>query len=191
MAQQVRTADQILNDLKPTASMLNGPTRGIRPAAPTPAPAASEPAQAPANMLHAAISAPVNVPAPQNAQAKSAEPAAPTSSLTVLFQSGSAELTPQAIQALNELGTALSNPSLAGFRFRIEGHTDTVGTREYNLSLSEQRAKAVAAYLESKFAIDPGRVEPVGVGPDHPLVPTPAQTPEPRNRRVQVVNLGA
>jgi OOP family OmpA-OmpF porin len=177
-AQQVRSSDQIVKDLQPTASMLNGPTRGIRPAAPVASPA-------PANVVPAATSAPTHAPA------KAAEPAAPSSSLTVQFQNGSAELTPQAVKALNELGTALSSQSLAGFRFRIEGHTDTVGTREYNMALSEARAKAVAAYLQSKFAIDPKRIEPVGVGSDHLLVPTPAQTPEPRNRRVQVVNLGA
>ena len=52
------------------------------------------------------------------------EQSAPSVSLTVQFDTGSADLTPQAVQALNDLGAALSNPSLATYRFRIEGHTD-------------------------------------------------------------------
>jgi OmpA-OmpF porin, OOP family len=46
-------------------------------------------------------------------------------------------------------------------------------------------------YVAKKFGIDPSRLEAVGMGEDGLLVATPQQTPEPRNRRVQVVNLGA
>jgi outer membrane protein OmpA-like peptidoglycan-associated protein len=109
----------------------------------------------------------------------------------VPFDNGSAELTPQAIAALDELGKALSSSALASYKFRIEGHTDTVGSKEYNLSLSDRRAAAVSAYLEQKFGVNQSRLETVGVGEAHLLVPTPDQTPEPRNRRVTVVNLGA
>ncbi len=178
-AAQVRSADEITKDLTPNPSMLNGPTRGIRPAAP-PAGAAGANSYVPAATgNHAA-------PSPQARHI-----AAPASSLTVQFKTGSAELTPQAVAQLTELGKALSSSSMSGFRFRIEGHTDTVGTKDANLTLSERRAQAVADFLESKFGISRNRVEPVGMGSDHPLVPTPDQTAEPRNRRVQVINLGA
>src|SRR4051812_10195214 len=50
----------------------------------------------------------------------------PAVSLNVLFATGSAELTPEARQTLNDLGRALTNPALTHFRFRLEGHTDTV-----------------------------------------------------------------
>jgi len=172
-AAQVRSADDIAKDLTPSASMLSGPTRGIRPIAPTVgAPTAGAPSG-----KHS-----VSAPAPHSA--------APATSLTVQFRTGSADLTPQAVQQLSELGKALSSSAMSGFKFRIEGHTDTVGTKEGNMVLSEQRAKAVAEFLEKKFNISQDRVEPVGMGAEHLLVPTPDQTAEPRNRRVQVINLG-
>ena len=117
--------------------------------------------------------------------------AAPSVSLTVQFATGSADLTPQAIQTLDNLGKAMSDQSLSPYRFRVEGHTDTVGTREMNKSLSERRADAVADYLATNFHIDRSRLQPVGMGEDNLLVPTPDQTNEPRNRRVQVVNIGS
>jgi outer membrane protein OmpA-like peptidoglycan-associated protein len=117
--------------------------------------------------------------------------AAPSVNLTVNFASGSAELTPQAMSTLNELGRALSSSELSGYRFRIEGHTDTVGSPEYNRALSEQRAQAVVSYLTSKFGVQPARLQAVGMGEKGLLVPTPPQTANPSNRRVQVINLGA
>lgn len=111
--------------------------------------------------------------------------------LTVLFANGSAGLTPQAGRALEELGKALTSQELSGYRFRIEGHTDTVGAPELNKTLSAKRAEAVVAYLKSKFGIPPARLEAVGKGDSDLLVATPPQTAEPRNRRVQVVNIGS
>ena len=92
--------------------------------------------------------------------------------LTVTFSSGSAQLTPQATRTLEELGKALASPDLAGFRFRVEGHTDTVGDEAMNRSLSERRAAAVVQFVASRFGIAPSRLEPVGLGESQPLVPT-------------------
>ena len=115
----------------------------------------------------------------------------PEVSLNVLFATGSADLTPDAIQTLNDLGRALTDPALAAYKFRIEGHTDTVGSRDYNKALSEARATTVAEYLAGKFQVDRSRLQPVGMGQEGLLVPTPDQTPEQRNRRVLVVNAGS
>jgi outer membrane protein OmpA-like peptidoglycan-associated protein len=111
--------------------------------------------------------------------------------LTVVFATDSAQLTPQAMAVLDELGRALSNRQLSDYRFRIEGHTDTVGTPDYNRTLSEQRAEAVVAYLTTKFGVAASRLQPIGMGEQGLLVPTPPQTPEERNRRVAIINLGA
>ncbi|HVZ09611.1 MAG TPA: OmpA family protein [Rhodopila sp.] len=116
--------------------------------------------------------------------------AQPTLSLTVPFASGSADLMPSAIPTLRKLGAALSSPDLAGSHFRIEGHTDTVGTAEFNRDLSERRAVTVSEYLEKNFNIPADRIQTVGLGFDQPAVTTPPDTPEPRNRRVQIVNTG-
>jgi OmpA-OmpF porin, OOP family len=115
----------------------------------------------------------------------------PAISLSVQFATGSAELTPQAVQMLDNLGKALNDQALASYRFRIEGHTDTVGSPEYNRELSERRAEAVVNYIVSKFGVQGSRLQAVGMGEQGLLVATPEQTPEPRNRRVQVINLGA
>jgi len=117
--------------------------------------------------------------------------AAPAVSLNVLFATGSAELTPEAVRTLNDLGRALSDPTLSAYRFRVEGHTDTVGGRDYNKALSDRRAIAVAEYLAVRFNVDRSRLQPVGLGQDGLLIPTADQTPEPRNRRVLVVNIGS
>ncbi len=111
--------------------------------------------------------------------------------LTVDFVTGSASLTPDAERQLGVLGQALTSPALAKCRFRIEGHADTVGTPQGNKDLSLRRAQAVSAYLEQKFTIDTARLQPVGLGTSQLLVDTPDQTPEPRNRRVRVVNLSS
>jgi outer membrane protein OmpA-like peptidoglycan-associated protein len=117
--------------------------------------------------------------------------AAPSVNLIVQFKTNSAELTPSARRTLDELGNALSNAALAEYHFRIEGHTDTVGSRAANKALSERRAAAVVDYLAGQFGVDRARLEAVGMGDEAPLVPTPPQTPEQRNRRVRVVNMGA
>ncbi|MBW4092471.1 MAG: OmpA family protein [Proteobacteria bacterium] len=115
---------------------------------------------------------------------------APSVNLNIDFATGSAQLTPEAVATLDSLGRALTDPTLAHDRFRIEGHTDTVGSAATNQALSEQRAQRVAEYLEDKFSIPSARLKPVGMGEQDLLVPTPPQTPEARNRRVRVVNEG-
>lgn len=184
-AQSNPTADQMIQALAPGAgSPLIGHTRGIRPAKPA---GAVESATAPA-ATPASASAPVAAAA--RAPAVSSD-ASPSINLTVQFATGSAALTPQAVRTLDQLGRALSSPTLASYHFRIEGHTDTVGTKEANRVLSQTRADAVVAYLASKFGVDKARLEAVGRGSDALKVATPDQIPEPRNRRVQVINTGA
>lgn len=173
------SASQIINSLKPSGNLVSGGTRGIRLAAPsgdtTQPSAKSSPTQQP----RVASSKPV------------ATPAGPAVNLTVNFANGSADLTPDAMKTLDELGQALSSNELSAYKFRIEGHTDTVGSPAYNKSLSERRAEAVVGYIAKKFNVDPSRLQAVGMGEEGLLVTTPPQTAEPRNRRVEVINLGA
>ena len=189
-AQSNPTAAQIIQSLKPTGNLLKGGTRGIRLAAPPPAAAPSPAATTAQPTPHESMSSPqvaTAKPVPATPQTQSP----PSVNLTVDFAFGSAALTPQARATLDQLGRALSSQQLAGYHFRIEGHTDTVGSPAYNLKLSKERAKAVVHYLVSKFDVQRARLQAVGMGEAGLLVPTPPQTPEPRNRRVQVVNTGA
>jgi OOP family OmpA-OmpF porin len=176
-AQNSPSADQIIQSLKPSGNLLKGETRGIRVVNPDAAPATPAPAQGKAT---ATAATPTTAP----------PSAAPAVSLTVEFATGSDELTPQARATLDALGKALSSADLANYRFRIEGHTDTVGSPAYNQALSQRRAEAVARYLEKSFGVASARLEPVGMGEQGLLVQTPPQTPNAQNRRVKVVNLG-
>ncbi|MCK8784044.1 OmpA family protein [Roseomonas sp. NAR14] len=117
--------------------------------------------------------------------------AVPAISLTIVFPTGSWLITPAAEKMLAPLGMALTSPQLAPFRFRIEGHTDTVGWPDQNQLLSERRAMAVRDYLVWRYGISPARMVPVGMGSSQLAVPTPDQWPEVRNRRVQILNLGS
>jgi OOP family OmpA-OmpF porin len=186
MAQGHPSADQIINSLKPSGNLVMGGTRGIRVVAPTNE-AATQPAPSPAQQPRVASSKPIAVPAAPAPAATSG----PAVNLTVNFANGSADLTPDAVRTLDALGRALASQDLAGYHFRIEGHTDTVGSADYNRTLSERRAEAVVDYVARKYGVDPSRLQAVGMGEEGLLVATPPQTPEPRNRRVQVINLGA
>jgi OOP family OmpA-OmpF porin len=178
------SSDSILKSLTPTGTI--GPSRGIRAVNPAPE------AAAPSGTAGSAPSGTGRATPSRTAAAASSGSAgaAPSVSLSVQFQTGSAQLTAPAMQTLNQLGQALSQPALAPYRFRIEGHTDTVGTAAYNKQLSDERAAAVVEYLATNFKVDRSRLEAVGMGEEGLLVATPDQTNEPRNRRVAVVNLG-
>lgn len=68
----------------------------------------------------------------------------------------------------------------------VVGHTDTMGTREYNCSLGMERALLVKKILVS-LGIDPAHIEVTSHGEGNPLVRTEDEVPEPHNRRVEVV----
>ena len=105
----------------------------------------------------------------------------------ITFEYNSAELTPSARAVLDQLAIALQSERLADGQFLIEGHTDAVGSDDYNRALSEERARAAREYLASK-QIGEVRLETVGMGEDELLEDTDG--PSEINRRVRVVNLG-
>lgn len=119
-----------------------------------------------------------------------APPDRPAVSLMVTFPTGSAALTPQAEALVGSLARALGSADLAAYRFRIEGHTDTVGSAALNQTLSERRAATVRDVLVARYGLSPARLEALGLGETQLLVPTPDGRAEARNRRVQVINLG-
>lgn len=183
---------QTIEALKPRP----GKSRGSRPVV---APPSSDAGHSTATTATTTTAAPVATPTarPVVASAPPARPVpapatdadAPAVDFNILFASGSADLQPSAVKTLDTLGQALASSELASSRFRIEGHTDTVGSREENQSLSARRAAAVVQYLTSRFHIDPSRLESIGRGQEDLLVKTGDQVNEPRNRRVRVVNV--
>jgi OmpA-OmpF porin, OOP family len=89
---------------------------------------------------------------------------------------------------VGRMADALHHPLLAGNRFLIVGHTDVTGTRTHNLGLSDRRAAAFEQILESVFRISPDRLIAVGLGEEQLLPNIPPD--DPRNRRVELLNIG-
>jgi outer membrane protein OmpA-like peptidoglycan-associated protein len=102
----------------------------------------------------------------------------------VLFETDRAELKPGAERALDGLVRALRDDPAASVS--IEGHTDSVGGRDYNIDLSLRRAETVKDYLASR-GIDPGRVSARGLGADYPVASNATEAGRQQNRRVEVV----
>jgi outer membrane protein OmpA-like peptidoglycan-associated protein len=111
----------------------------------------------------------------------------PKIDLEIHFDYNSADISKGSTQAVQELGKALSDPSLKGSTFVVAGHTDAIGGEEYNQGLSERRADTIKRYLTEKFGINGSDLVTVGYGKTKPK---DANAPmDPVNRRVQVVNM--
>lgn len=78
-----------------------------------------------------------------------------------LFGFNKDTLRPQALQTLNQLATRLNNADVESAR--VEGHTDFMGTDQYNQTLSERRANVVANYLVSQ-GVPAAKISAVGYG---------------------------
>jgi outer membrane protein OmpA-like peptidoglycan-associated protein len=119
------------------------------------------------------------------------EPGAPpTLRLPVYFEFDSDRLQSDSVVLLERVGVALSAQELAAFRFSVEGHTDSVGAAEYNDALSQRRAAAVERFLEGA-GVPSARLETVGRGESAPVATNVDPTGRQRNRRVELINLGA
>jgi OOP family OmpA-OmpF porin len=198
VAAQADTTDDLIRQLD--LSRGTRVTRGVRPhdtgAAAYTAP---EPTVRRPMVARPVYSAPIarHNPAGAPAQAFAATPAAEapaepqgSANITVQFETGSDRLSAGATDILDHLGRALSSPELAKNEFRIIGHTDSVGRSDANQLLSERRAASVVDYIASHFGIDRSRLVAEGRGQSEPRVPTAPGVAEPRNRRVQIVNMG-
>lgn len=100
------------------------------------------------------------------------------------FATGQAAITPASDAVLSDLFAVLT--ANADWRLRIEGHTDNVGDKAANLTLSQARAEAVAAWLTGK-GIDAGRLTTAGLGDTQPVGPNTTEDGRARNRRVVLI----
>jgi outer membrane protein OmpA-like peptidoglycan-associated protein len=110
----------------------------------------------------------------------------PTVQVAVSFQGNSDALSPDAGILFATIGQALSDPSLAKFKFVIGVHTNSVGSYEYNKSLAQLRAKAIVNQLAAIYGIAADRLFPYGFG----RVPETSSTDEVPREAIQIVNLG-
>src|SRR6185295_5539536 len=102
----------------------------------------------------------------------------------VNFAFNSAEIEPAARPVLDQAAELLKeNP---GVDVRVEGHTDAIGSDEYNRELSVRRAEAVYRYLVNR-GIDPERFTVEGFGKTRPIASNDTESGRAQNRRVELL----
>lgn len=105
----------------------------------------------------------------------------------VLFDVGKADLRSGAREALARLAGIVVN--YPGLQLSVEGHTDSTGTEEFNLRLSEQRAESVRRYL-AQGGVDPEAISVVAYGEATPVADNSTAAGRQQNRRVEIVVSG-
>lgn len=101
----------------------------------------------------------------------------------VNFATGSDKISPDSFALLDQVASVLKqHPDIV--RLAVDGHTDNVGAEKSNLTLSQKRAVAVAAWLV-EHGVDTRRLEARGFGPRRPLVPNTTKEGKAKNRRVE------
>ena len=106
------------------------------------------------------------------------------SHFTLYFIEGSDELTEDSKQTLARMFADLDKRPVRDIV--IVGHTDAVGSDQYNDALAKKRADAVGALLVARGVAQKDIVA-IGRGKRELLIPTPSGIAEPRNRRVEIV----
>ncbi|HUG55395.1 MAG TPA: OmpA family protein [Vicinamibacteria bacterium] len=103
---------------------------------------------------------------------------------SILFDFDSADIRPDAHRALDDVVRVIKG--YPGRPVRIEGHTDSVASDQYNQSLSERRAASVAAWL-AKNGAERSRLAAAGHGESKPVATNDTAAGRQLNRRVEVV----
>lgn len=103
----------------------------------------------------------------------------------VQFKSGSAVILKGSKDLLSQVADVfLRHPQLE--RVEIQGHTDSKGSHQMNMDLSQKRAESVRAWLIER-GVQSERLDAKGFGPDHPLQPNDTPKNRANNRRVQFI----
>ena len=103
----------------------------------------------------------------------------------ILFDFNKADIKPESETTLAEVSKYLSSDNT--IRLLIAGHTDNVGTFEFNRDLSQRRAQAVMEYLVSRHNISRERLFPFGVSFAAPVASNATEEGKAKNRRVELV----
>jgi hypothetical protein len=120
---------------------------------------------------------------PQN-QAMSAPAAPMTRNYAVFFDTGQAALSAESQATIAQAASTFK--STGGHSVAVTGHTDTTGTAQLNMQLSQQRAAAVSNEL-LRNGVPSTAIAALGYGEENPPVPTAPNVAERRNRSVDIV----
>ena len=110
-----------------------------------------------------------------------------SASLLITFETNSTALTQHSKEQLDVVAAALKNDRLKDFRFEVEGHADSRGAANANMTLSQQRAESVRGYLIGSHHISESRLLAVGKGDAEPMNTRDVAAAE--NRRVTITTL--
>jgi outer membrane protein OmpA-like peptidoglycan-associated protein len=103
----------------------------------------------------------------------------------IYFDHDKSDVKPESAPTLAEIAKFLkAEPKLSLY---VVGHTDSVGTYDYNMALSARRAAAVVKELTGKHGIAAAPLKPAGTGPLAPVAPNDTEDGRAKNRRVELV----
>ncbi len=104
----------------------------------------------------------------------------------ILFDFDRATLQQESNKQLQDVLTLLAtNPDL---RLEIQGHTDSDGSADYNMQLSQRRSESVLNYLVL-FGVEPSRLKATGYGESMPVAPNDTDENKAMNRRVELARI--
>jgi len=105
----------------------------------------------------------------------------------ILFAVDSATLSPQSMSSLDEFAQVMREyPKTA---ILIQGYTDSTGSEQYNMQLSERRAKSVYNHLALR-EVEQGRMAAIGYGEGYPVADNATSQGRAQNRRVSILVKG-
>ncbi|HSY59523.1 MAG TPA: OmpA family protein, partial [Terriglobales bacterium] len=105
----------------------------------------------------------------------------------VLFDFGKFDLKESAREALAKMtGIVIAHP---GLKLAVEGYTDSIGSDTFNLTLSQNRADTVRAYLVNQ-GLDPNTITATGYGKSNPVASNDTAEGRQQNRRVEIIISG-
>jgi len=104
----------------------------------------------------------------------------------IQFETGKADIKPESERVLAEIATLLREQP--DWKLRVEGHTDNVGSKAANQTLSVQRAQAVVGWLAAHGA-DKSRLAAQGFGDTRPVADNSGEEGRAKNRRVDLVKM--
>jgi outer membrane protein OmpA-like peptidoglycan-associated protein len=101
------------------------------------------------------------------------------------FSSGKSVIEPQYYAMLTKVQKAIT--TFPNANLTVEGHTDSYGSDENNVKLSNERAEAVRQYLLANMGLAPSRVSAVGYGESRPIASNETAEGRTKNRRIDIV----
>lgn len=105
--------------------------------------------------------------------------------LNTYYKPGQAEISQDSYSLLSKVKEVIAR--MGAEKVKVEGHTDTIGSKILNKNLSQARAEGVAQYLSSDKLIGKSMIEAEGLGFEKPISPNNTSQGRSENRRVDII----